>query len=207
MITKKEKAILLALYSQLPGGNYVPQSYAEEIRNRLPENSPIHDPDNLGYKLIDTIGLELGKVEAWLFRNSDSRFLERASGAYLDQYGLWFGLSRQTGMSSTDYYNQITGFRGSDITITGLKKAISSILQISRDEIIITNTYPNYATVGGVVSANHFTGTPKTFSGYTNVISKNMTIILPTGSDPNGILPGLISNLTVPGITITILEV
>lgn len=186
--------------------NYTPQDFPSDIRDRFPEHSPIHEIGNIGSKLIDSIGRELSNIEGWIFSNSDARFLSRATGIYLDRYGILFGLPRPGGMNDDTYRAHLISLRSSDITITGVKKAIAAILDIDTDEILITNSFPNYCTVGGVVMANMVTGTTCRFSGRYNTVTKTMTIQVPSGSDVD-LLESVIYNMVIPGVTVVIEEV
>ena len=177
--------------------------YGSEIRSKLPEESQLQIDGNPGRIMIDSsIGEELGNCEVDTFNNAKARLLSYASGEYLDQYGAWFGILRN-GMDDDTYRANIIALRSSDITIAGLKNAISAILNIDISEITITNTYPNYCKAGGVCNSNLFQGTPCKFAGHYSLINKTMTIILPVGTDPT-LLTNILNNLVIPGVSVII---
>jgi hypothetical protein len=175
--------------------------YGQEIRDRLPEESSLQIDGNPGRIMIDkSVGTELGSVEVDTFSNARGRLLPFATGIYLDRYGSWFGITRN-GMGDDTYRSNIIALRSSDITIAGLKNAIASILNISIDDIEITNTYPNYCKAGGICHSNLLQGTACKFAGHYSLQNKTMTITLPFGSD-SSLLTNILNNLVVPGVTI-----
>jgi hypothetical protein len=177
--------------------------YGTEIRSKLPENSSLQIDGNPGRIMIDiSIGKELGNCEIDIFNNAKGRLLEYASGIYLDRYGNWFGI-RRNGLDDDTYRNNIIALRSSDITIAGLKNAISSVLNINVDDIDITNTYPNYCKAGAVCHSNILQGTACKFAGHYSLLNKTMTITLPDGTDIT-LLDNILNNLVIPGVTVNI---
>jgi len=184
----------------------VPQrDYGDDIRGRLPENSELQVDGNPGRIMIDEcIGKYFGDMEVGIFVNSRARFLPNATGPQLEMYGDWFGIKRN-GMDDDIYRAQITSLISADITVAGIKRAISAILDIDISEISISNNYPNYCRAGAPCNANLFSGNPCTFAGHFSMVNKTMTITVPSGTDITN-LGSVIDNLIIPGVTVNYLE-
>lgn len=181
--------------------------YGKEIRDKLPEHSALQDEGNPGRIMIDSsIGTEFASIEDDIFTNSRARLLQYATGKQLDYYGDWFGIPRN-GMDDDIYRANIIAFRMGNTTISGLKQAISAILNIIVDSIIITDLYPNYCRAGAEVRGNLQTGTPCTFAGHFLLQNKTMTIILPDTVLNSDILllESVIDNLVIPGVYVIII--
>jgi hypothetical protein len=197
------------IYSQLYVINMESSSqidYGLEIRNRLSEHSNLQIENNPGRIMIDeSIGKEFSSIEVDIFSNARARLLQYATGKQLDYYGDWFGIPRN-GMDDDTYRANIIAFRMADTTIAGLKQAINAILNITVDEIIITNQYPNYCRAGADVRGNLQTGTPCTFAGHFLLKNKRMTIMVPITVPFLSIqlLESVIDNLVIPGVYVTI---
>ena len=190
-----------------PGGVSSQIDYGQEIRDRLPEHSVLQIKGNLGRIMIDeSIGKEFSSIDMDIFTNSRARFLPFATGKQLDYYGDWFGIPRN-GMGDDTYRANIISLRSADTTIAGLKQAISAILNITVDDIDITNLYPNYCRAGAEVRGNEQTGTPCTFAGHFLLKNKTMTITIPDDVPYQSVqlLESVIDNLVIPGVYVTIL--
>jgi len=180
--------------------------YGQEIRDNLSEESSLQIDGNPGRIMIDSsIGEELGSCEDDTFNNARARLLSYASGIYLERYGNWFGITRN-GMDDDTYRNNIIALRSADITIAGLKRAISAVLNIDISEISISNNYPNYCKAGGVCNSNLLQGTACHFGGHYSLLNKTMTITIPNGSNLT-ILNNVLNNIVIPGVYVNILEV
>ena len=178
--------------------------YGTEIRERLPEDHIINnDPENPGRILIDkSIGKYFAQMEVDIFKNSRGRFLPFATGINLERYGDWFGIQRN-GMDDNTYRANIISLISADITIAGVKTAVSAILNIDETEIDISNSIPNIAKAGSKCKANNYTGIASKFGGYFAMQKKQITITVPTGTDIS-ILQSVIKNLVLPGVQVTI---
>jgi hypothetical protein len=178
--------------------------YATEIRERLPEDHIINqDPENPGRILIDEcIGRYFAETEIAIFKNTRSRFLPFATGIRLDQYGEWFGIPRN-GLDDNTYRANIISLISADITIEGLKTAVASILNLTVDDIDVTNTVANIATAGSTCTVNNQGGVISRFDGYFSTNNKQITITVPFQTDIT-ILESVIQNLIMPGIEVTI---
>lgn len=195
------------------------RDYGLDIRNRLPTHSPLQISGNLGRILIDScVGVEYASIEDDIFTNSQGRFLEYAEGVYLDYYGDWFGVHRD-GRSDSEYRNVLITLRTADCTISGVKIALAVLLGLETSDINIYNTYSiaesnpeplhqNYFDFGDDISAERPSDNPRQYwrAHNTGVSTKSMTIEVPTGSD-TGLIEDFIPRLTVPNVTVTILEV
>jgi hypothetical protein len=180
--------------------------YGQEIRDRLPIESPLQIKGNPGRTLIDEcVGREFSNTEIAIFNNGKARLIQYATGAQLNYWGQLFGFPRPSGMDDDTYRANLISLRMADITIQGLTGAIAAILNIPESEITITNNTINYCKAGAVCNANQFQGTACKFGGLFQLTRNGITITLPAGADIS-LLESVIQNMVIPGIIVDIVE-
>lgn len=80
--------------------------FGEEIINRLPETSSLHDKDNPARKLLNK------SIGEWLFAFEEANwfdmfFIDSSEGAYLDLHGKEYNVKRRIGESDENYCKRI----------------------------------------------------------------------------------------------------
>jgi len=180
--------------------------FGTEIINRFPSQSPINDPSNPGHVMIDdSIGELLDEALVELEHNSDQRFLEYADGVFLERYGEWFGLERGT-MTDDEYRVKLLAVQGSNTSISGVRGALSIILDLEAEGIIIQNSDEGCCRLGEMTLYDqYYTGpTCRLTSQYTRD-SGTIMITVPSGTDTS-VAESIISQMMVPGVIVNFKE-
>lgn len=173
----------------------------DKIIKILPDRSALKDPTNPGNIMVeDAIGVELDSANADLETNSNARFLTNATGAQLDLFGDWFGIPR-AGKSDDEYRTLIMSLRSANITLSGLKGAIATILGISVDQITVINGDVGCFRYGSSKLADHYSGVHLNYAGHYKREPGVITIILPAGSDLT-LIEIFIQNIILPGVMV-----
>ena len=186
--------------------DYIPTDFTEEILGRLPEESKLHDEDNLGHKMIElSVAREYGNIERWIFINSDARFLPEATGKYLDYIGEWKGYKRPVGMDDDTYRSHIISICSAEPTIAGIKKTLAGILGISTSSIIVSNHQYAYFKCGDKIEGNMVTGTTQLLAGYYMAGNKEIYITFADGVVyDSSLVLSVLGNMVFPGVTVVI---
>lgn len=181
-------------------------TFGTETIARFPSQSPIHNPNNPGHIMIDdSIGRLLDEALIELEHNSDQRFLVDAEGVFLDRYGEWFGVPRGD-MGDDEYRIKLLAVQGSNISISGVRGALSIILDLDPSDIIIRNSDEGCCRLGKMVLYNQYhTGpTCRLTSQYTRD-SGTIMITVPIGTDTS-VAKSIIGQMILPGVIVNFKE-
>ena len=96
--------------------------------------------------------------------------------------GSWFGIDRN-GLSDTDYRDAIISRKASNLTIAGIRTAISKILNIDPSTISFTNADSGCLVTKRTVIASKQAGSPTLYSGQYKKEAGVLNITLHHGSN------------------------
>lgn len=181
-------------------------TFGPEIIERFPSQSPIHDHENPGHIMIDSsIGEELDNMLEQLQTNSNARFLDDAKGIFLDRYGEWFGLPRGT-LNDTDYRIKLKALRGSNTSISGIRGALSIILDLNPEDINIKNSDENCCRLGHMILHDQYnSGTTCKCASHYRRDAGTIEITVPIGTDTS-VVENIIDQMILPGVIVIFKE-
>jgi hypothetical protein len=184
----------------------------------MPEYSELYDEKNRMRGLTDHgIGHEFDDFEEYMWSSADKRHIitnvsdenypndpeYEMAARFLDRQGDEWGLTRKENETNTDYRARILSIIQNNITIKGIKEITASVLNITTDQVEITNNREQFTT-GDLASSCLLGGESK--PAYNHLVNARGVIFIKVHEvEDIEFLKGVLENCVLANVEIIIL--